>query len=138
MGINNEIGVEFHETSPYPSMVHSENFTSPIVDYQIGEDVVVIKLANDEIHYCGMKLAYLPKRFEMPATAGKIKTFGAAFRSFAVVDEQNNIYMKNKFLATKTENIKTGVYSADNSIFDNGDILSIGGTYRSHFAIVKH
>ena len=45
-----------------------------------------------------MKLAYLPKQFELPTEAGKIKTIGAAFRSFAIVDENNKIYMKNKFL----------------------------------------
>ncbi|KAL4446187.1 hypothetical protein ABPG74_021726 [Tetrahymena malaccensis] len=138
MGINNEIGVEMHETSPYPSLVHSETFNSPIQDFQIAEDVVVIRLQNGEVHYSGMKLAYLPKKFELPTEAGKIKTFGAAFRSFAVVDEFNNIFMKNKFLKTDKENIKTGVYSADNSLFDKGNILSIGGTYRTHYAVVQH
>ena len=84
-----------------------------------------------------MKLAYLPKQFELPTEAGKIKTIGAAFRSFAIVDENNKIYMKNKFLSSKSENIHTGVYTTDNSLFDNGNILSIGGTYRNHYAIVQ-
>lgn len=138
MGINNEIGVELHETSPFPSIVHTEKFTSPIKEYEIGEDLLVLRLENDQFYYCGMKLAYLPKQFELPAEAGPIKTFGAAFRSFAVVDINNNIYMKNKFVLPKSENIHTGVYTADNSCFDKGDILSIGGTYRSHYAIVKN
>lgn len=85
-----------------------------------------------------MKLSYLPKRFEMPSEAAPIKLIGAAFRSFAVVDENNVIYMKNKFLLpNKGENIKTGVYTADNSCFEGGDILSLGGTYRHHYAVVK-
>lgn len=47
MGINNEIGVELHETSPFPSLVHTEKFTSPIADYDIGEDLLVVRLKND-------------------------------------------------------------------------------------------
>lgn len=138
MGINNEIGVELHETAPYPSLVHTEGLSSPISSFEIGEDLLVLRLENGQIYYCGMKLAYLPKLFELPPDAGKIKTFGAAFRSFAIVDENNKIYMKNKFALPKSENIHTGVYTTDNSIFEGGDILAIGGTYRYHYALVKN
>lgn len=46
MGINNEIGVELHETSPYPAVVHTENISSPIKNYEIGEDILVLELEN--------------------------------------------------------------------------------------------
>jgi hypothetical protein len=64
-----------------------------------------------------MKIAYLPRIMNLPKDMGKIKTFGAAYRSFAVVDEENKIYMINKFMKHSKEDIHTGVYFADNSLF---------------------
>lgn len=46
MGINNEIGVELHETSPYPSVVHTETFAAPVKNYQVAEDLMVMELEN--------------------------------------------------------------------------------------------
>ncbi len=45
MGISNEIGVELHETAPFPANINTDAFAGvPVEDYEIGEDVVVIKL----------------------------------------------------------------------------------------------
>ncbi len=50
----------------------------------------------------------------------------------------NEIYMKNTFVQHKEENIETGIMKTDNSIFDKGDILEIGGIYRNRYAIIKN
>jgi hypothetical protein len=46
MGISNEIGVELHETAPFPSLVHVENLNSPVKEFEIGEDLLVMQLEN--------------------------------------------------------------------------------------------
>lgn len=46
--------------------------------------------------------------------------------------------MKNAFVAHKEENIATGIMKADNSLFDGGEILKLGGVYRNRFAIIKN
>jgi len=52
--------------------------------------------------------------------------------------EKNEIYMKNNFVQHKDENIATGILKTDNSIFENKDVLQIGGIYRNRYAIVKN
>jgi len=46
--------------------------------------------------------------------------------------------MKNNFVQHKDENIATGILKTDNSIFENKDVLQIGGIYRNRYAIVKN
>ncbi|EGR32423.1 regulator of chromosome condensation protein, putative [Ichthyophthirius multifiliis] len=137
MGIQNEIGVELHETAPFPANLHMQNFKAEIEDFKIGEDVLVVKLLNNQIYYSGMKIAYLPKLFDLPKDVGKIKCFGASYRSFAVVDENNQIYMFNKFMKHNKEDVHSGIYFADNKLFNGGNIGKIGGVYRNNYALVE-
>ena len=44
--------------------------------------------------------------------------------------------MKNDFVKHQNENIETGILETDNSIFNNGNILEIGGCYSYKYAIV--
>jgi hypothetical protein len=83
-----------------------------------------------------MKIAYLPRLFNLPKDIPPIKCFGAAYRSFAVVDFDNNIYMFNKFMKHSKDDVHTGIYFANNSLFNGGNIGKIGGTYRNHYALV--
>jgi hypothetical protein len=53
-----------------------------------------------------------------------------------VLTEDNKVFMKNAFVKHQHENIETGILTTDNSIFDGGNILDIGGKYRNRFAIV--
>lgn len=46
--------------------------------------------------------------------------------------------MKNSFVQHQEEDIATGIKKTDNSIFDKGEILKIGGVYRNRYAIVKN
>ncbi len=84
-----------------------------------------------------MKIAYLPRLFSLPKDTPAIKCFGASYRCFAAVDLDNNIYMFNKFVKHQKEDVHTGIYSANNSIFNGGNIGKIGGSYRNHYALVE-
>ena len=55
----------------------------------------------------------------------------------SISSEKNELYFKNPYVQHKEENIATGIFKADNSIFENKEILQIGGTYRNRFAIVS-
>jgi hypothetical protein len=46
--------------------------------------------------------------------------------------------MKNDFVKHQNENIDSGIFETDNSIFNNGEILEIGGMYHNKYAIVEH
>lgn len=44
--------------------------------------------------------------------------------------------MKNKLLKEESENLETGVFKATTSYF-RGNIVTIGGSYRNKYAIVR-
>ena len=46
--------------------------------------------------------------------------------------------MKNKFLTEDSENLETGVWTANTSVFKGGEILEMGGAYKNRYAIIKH
>lgn len=137
MGIKTEIGVEMYETANFPTRVVSEDFDNSLIKgFEVGEDCMAIMLTDNRVYWAGMKLAYKPEALPLPADIGKIKHIAAAWRCLAVVTEDNTIYTKNKFVESQEENIETGIFKADNSIFDSKDILKIGGNYRNRYAIV--
>jgi len=52
--------------------------------------------------------------------------------------EDNQVYMKNKFLKDESENLETGVFLANTSIFQGGEIIEMGGAYKNKYAIIKN
>ena len=46
--------------------------------------------------------------------------------------------MKNEFLKKSDSDMKVGVDIADTSIFNNAEILDIGGSYENKYLIVKN
>ena len=86
MGTRTEIGVEIYETANFPTLVVNDDFKSAkIVDFDIGEDVTVILLDNNEVFWCGSKLAYKPERLKLPKNIAKIKQVAVCYRSVAVL-----------------------------------------------------
>lgn len=45
--------------------------------------------------------------------------------------------MKNKLLKEESENLETGVFKASSEYFRGGNIVTLGGSYRNKYAIVK-
>ena len=52
-------------------------------------------------------------------------------------EEDNEIYMKNKLLKEESENLETGVFKASTEYFRGGNIVTLGGSYRNKYAIIK-
>jgi len=100
----------------------------------------------------GLRLAYEP--LLLPIPAGKIvKRVAASHGSVCAITgdlflnklywfffllEDNQVYMKNKFLTEDSENLETGVWTANTSVFKGGEILEMGGAYKNRYAIIKH
>ncbi len=85
MGTRTEIGVEIYETANFPTPVVNDDFQSKIVDFDIGEDVTAILLENNEVFWCGSKLAYKPEKLKLPKDIAKIKQIAVCFRCVAVL-----------------------------------------------------
>jgi alpha-tubulin suppressor-like RCC1 family protein len=63
MGIKTEIGVEIYETAQFPTKMVNEDFkTRKILQYEVAEDLTAILLDNNEVYWCGSKLAYKPEK----------------------------------------------------------------------------
>ncbi len=108
-----------------------------ILDFEIGEDIMVILLEDNEVFWSGIKMAYKPEKLKLPNSIGKIKLIGACFRCVVVVDENNQMFFKNAFVKHEQEEVKTGIFNTSNAIFGGGNIVSIGGNYRNKFAVVQ-
>lgn len=67
---------------------------------------------------------------------GKIKTIGCCYNSLVVVDEENQLYMTQKYAKFLVEDDQTGIQFQTNDIFGKGNIIKIGGKYRNRYAIV--
>lgn len=104
MGVQSEIGVELYETQNFPTQVKNIEFkNNKVVDYEIGEDCMVILLDNNEVWWTGMRLEYRPKLLKLPYNSmGRIKILAAGSRTLAVVDEFNQIYMMYDYVASSS------------------------------------
>lgn len=52
--------------------------------------------------------------------------------------DNNRIYSRPNFIDTDFLDPETGAPFTDGRLFNDGQILDIGGSYRNHFAIVKN
>ena len=60
MGIN-ETGGEMYETYFYPTKIHTEDIGNhKIVDFELSEDMLIFKLDNGDIYWCGKRAAFKP------------------------------------------------------------------------------
>lgn len=54
-------GVELYETANFPTLVINSLYKdNKVVDFDLGEDTLVILLDNNEVYWCGMKFHYEP------------------------------------------------------------------------------
>jgi len=105
---------------------------------------------SNRVFWSGGTIAHKPEIFKLPPKVNLIKKVVAGYKSFACVTgifflsishlavENNEIYFRHNFLQFQKENKDTGVQSADNSIFNGGQIIDIGGSYRNKYAIVSN
>jgi hypothetical protein len=79
-----------------------------VKQFYLTEDTIIYLLGDGSVYWCGMKIAYRPEKFPLPEGV-KPRLVGGGYRCFAVVDEENNLYIKNGLLKTKSMNKQTGV-----------------------------
>ena len=68
-----------------------------IIDYDIGEDIMVLLTDNNKVFWSGIRIAYKPELMKIPEEE-KITHIGACFRCVVAVSESGNIYFKNKYM----------------------------------------
>lgn len=138
LGVRTEIGIEMYETANYPTKVSTEKLKGKkIIDFDIAENTAILLTDTNEVFWMGLKLAYEPVLLPLPA--GKIvRKVAASHGSVCAITEDNQVYMKNKFLKDESENLETGVFLANTSIFQGGEIIEMGGAYKNKYAIIKN
>eukprot|EP01016_Furgasonia_blochmanni_P055157 TRINITY_DN9180_c0_g2_i3.p1 TRINITY_DN9180_c0_g2~~TRINITY_DN9180_c0_g2_i3.p1 ORF type:complete len:449 (-),score=135.74 TRINITY_DN9180_c0_g2_i3:261-1607(-) len=108
-----------------------------IVSFDVAENTSVIQTDSNELFWSGLNLAYKPWPFALPK-GSQIKSVGACHNSVAAVTQDNRIYMYNEFVQPKALEYNAPAWYADNSYFNGGEILSVGGSYRNRYAVIKH
>jgi alpha-tubulin suppressor-like RCC1 family protein len=89
MGIKAEIGMEMYETVNFVTEVIREGYEDQkVVNFDISDSALVFQLANNELWWAGMKIAYKPEKLKFDLTP---KLFAAGQRSLVVVDHQNQV-----------------------------------------------
>lgn len=137
LGVRAEMGIEMYETANYPSRIQFDKLKGKnIVDFDLAENTGVFLTDTNEVYWMGLKLAYEPQLLKVP-DGKKVKAVGAASGSVCAITEDNEIYMKNKLLKEESENLETGVFKASTEYFRGGNILTLGGSYRNKYAIIK-
>lgn len=91
IGVESEIGVEMYETCNFATLIEPEGLKNQkVVDFELGENVLVLKLDNGEVWWSGMKLVYRPERLPIDTT-NKPDLIGACRFGIAVVTGQKVI-----------------------------------------------
>lgn len=138
LGVRAEMGIEMYETANYPTKITFDNLKGKnIVDFDLAENTGIFLTNTNEVYWMGLKLAYEPQLLRVPA-GKKIKKVGAATGSVCAVTDENEIYMKNKYMKEESEDLETGIFKANTTVFKGGEILEIGGAYRNKYAIVRN
>lgn len=69
---------------------------------------MAILLEDGNVYWAGMRLNYQPNRMQLPSEV-KVKQVAAGYRTIAALTEDNQIYMRNKYVTHHEENIDTGI-----------------------------
>jgi hypothetical protein len=114
-----------------------------VVDFDISENVIVIKLENGEVWWSGMKLVFRPEKLPIDITT-KPGVIGACRNGLAIVTGDKvkyyviKVQIKNDFAKTKTEDVKTGIHSTTiKELFGvEGEVVELGGAYNNKYAVI--
>lgn len=79
--------------------------SSKVVDYDLGENTLLILTDKNEVFWSGLELAYKPVKFDLPENEKVVKIV-ASKDSFAVYTDKNKIYSFNDFIDPASK--KTG------------------------------
>jgi len=140
MGIRKVAG---HKTDHYtyiPTPVNLDKLNgAKVVDWDIGLNTMVLLTENNEVYFSGLDIVYMPVHWSNLNINGKlkIKKVVATQDSFAAVTEDNKIYSFNDLFVESERNFDKELFVADNSLFGNGNIVDIGGSYGLRYAIVN-
>lgn len=105
---------------------------------------------DGQVYYAGMRNNAVLEKLEVN---GKVKKISASHDSVALLlgkdrvqylyniiflIDNNNVLTHFTFLPFKDQDLQTGLLHADTSFFEGGEILELGGPYRTRYAIVKN
>lgn len=111
-----------------------------IDDFSLGEMQTAFLDKNGRVFYCGRKLYYRPRLFDIDYNKHKIKQFAATDKGVAVVTEENKLFYNGNFWKgkNKSENIETGIKEIDvEKVFENREIVQVGGSHETKFILLK-
>ena len=122
MGLK-DYNAEIGENIGFPSEMDMSTMglKSKIVDFDLSEKCVVVKLEDGRVFWQGLKLSYKAEEFKVPE-GKKVKAIGTGPESVMVVTEDNELYMKNKWIPSTYENFHTGIFTGDMKFMSNQPI----------------
>lgn len=87
----------------------------PIESFSLGEMQSAFLTKNHKVFYCGRKLYYWPRLFDIDYDRFWVRTFGATDKGVAVITEDNKFFFNGGFWRgkLKSENPETGVKEID-------------------------
>lgn len=95
---------------------------------------------NGKVYFCGWKLYYWPRLFDLDYNSHKVKFFSSTDKGVAVVTEENRVFYNGNFWKGKTrsENSETGIKEIDTKeAFGDREVVQIGGTHETKFVLLK-
>lgn len=137
LGVKKEMGVEYFKVIEHPTKIDDANLKGKkIVDFDCGEEISAILTDDGEVYWSGLKLVYQPQKADFPEGL-KIKKIAIANPAILAITENNEIHASRRLFPEDIADINVHSWQIKNDRFDNGKVLSLGGAYETHYALVQ-
>lgn len=106
----------------------------------MGETISTLLDEQGRLYLLGQKLYFTPKLVEIDYSKHKIKSFCSGDRSIAIVTTDNILLAKGNFWIKNLSDIDvdTGISEIPTQeIFNNSEIIKVGGMYQGKYALIK-
>ena len=131
------IGVDVQEGQSYPTIVPKPVENMKIVNFDCGENGMMVMDDQGKVYKSGWRLDYNLKLFEACKNIN-VRNFFCGNSYYCMLDTNNNIYQWGSLFKNKLGDIYYDVIKINNSnLFDNKIIKSISGKFKVCAAITQ-
>lgn len=137
LGIGSGIGVDMTESESFPTQVYKIPKNLNIVDFDCGENGMMIKSKDNIIYKTGWRIDYNMSEYKITRKI-QTKLFFCGNSYYCIIDKDNKIYQwgslfKNSYAVPDEDMLRVD----KKVLFDNKNIIMISGKFRVCGAIVS-
>lgn len=138
LGIGVGIGVDMTESASYPTLVAKPSLNAKIVDFDCGENGMMVKDQNNIIYKSGWRIDYVLSEFKISKQI-KTKRFFCGNSYYCIIDESNTIYQWGNLFKSNLGTHQIDMLKIEKGdLFENKIVKQISGKFKVCGAIVAN